>query len=246
MRMRKKRHGSERLSSLSALLCADAAVLRENPSAQFLAPAPLCLEIGCGKGEFICTLSEREPSFNYFAMEKIDDVLVVAMEKYAARRGLGHLGVHGGWDAPDGRNYGGGDVWNIPMEMRGNVRFLSGDAKSLPELFPDNTFAAIHANFSDPWTKGGYEARRLTAPGFLAIYARLLAPVGTFYFKTDNVKLFEYSLETVAASPLSLTFMTDDLHAPSRAAQNIMTEYERSFTSRGVKIHALHARKDFA
>ena len=242
--MRKKRHGSERLCSLSALLCTDAVSLRTSPSDLFAQKAPLCLEIGCGKGEFICTLSERQSEYNYFAMEKIDDVLVLAMEKYASRRGLGRLGTHGGWDAPDGKNYGGGAVWDIPLPMRGNVRFLSGDAKSLGELFPEETFTAIYANFSDPWPKGGYENRRLTAPEFLEIYARLLVPGGTLYFKTDNPTLFAYSLETIAASPLSLTFMTDDLHASSRAAQNIMTEYERTFTARGAKIHALEARKE--
>ncbi len=199
------------------------------------------LEIGCGKGDFICALSEREPEYDYVAMEKVDDVLVAAMEKYASRRGLGRLGVHGGWDAPDGTNYVGGAVWQIPLSLRGNVRFLSGDAKELGEWFAPGTLDGIYANFSDPWTKKGYEDRRLTAPGFLTLYARLLRPGGFFRFKTDNAALFAYSLETVAASPLTLTFHTEDLHASERAAENVMTEYERNFTEKGVKIRALEA-----
>ncbi len=241
MRMRKKKHGSERLASLSALICANPAILRENPRSVFGNDAPLCLEIGCGKGDFVKQLSVVEPDFNYFAMEKVDDVLVVAVEKYAASRNLGGLGPHGGWLAPDGTLYADGDSWDIPMEMRGNVRFLSGDAKGLPEMFCENTFDVIYANFSDPWPKSGYEDRRLTAPAFLAIYEKLLRDGGKFCFKTDNADLFEYSVETVGASPFEITFLTRDLHASERAATNIMTEYERNFTAKGVKINCLEA-----
>lgn len=241
MRMRKKKHGDERRAALAALTVTDAAVLRNDPGSVFVRPAPLRLEIGCGKGGFIRELSRREPDYNYFALEKIDDVLVIAMEKYAVDRGLGKLGDHGGWDAPDGVNYAGGATWDIPADLRGNVRFLSGDAKTLGELFPPHAFDTIYANFSDPWPKTGYEDRRLTAPGFLALYARLLLPGGRFLFKTDNELLYRWSLETVAASPLTLTFTTEDLHASVRAAANVMTEYERNFSEKGQKIFALEA-----
>ena len=241
MRMRKKKHGSDRLASLSALICRDPAELRTDPCAPFGASVPLRLEIGCGKGDFICSLSRLEPEYGYYAMEKIDDVLVLAMEKYASGRGLGRLGDHGGWDASDGVNYGGGAVWDIPQELRGNVRFLSGDAATLGELFPPHVFDTIYANFSDPWPKTGYEDRRLTAPGFLKLYADLLVPGGRFLFKTDNENLYRYSLETVAASPLTLTYATEDLHASERAAVNVMTEYERNFSAKGAKIFALEA-----
>ena len=125
--------------------------------------------------------------------------------------------------------------------MRGNVRFLGGDAKNLREVFPEGSLECIYANFSDPWPKKGYEDRRLTAPEFLKLYEYLLADGGYFRFKTDNAVLFAYSVETVTASPFEITFITDDLHASERAAENIMTEYERNFTAKGVKIHCLEA-----
>ena len=65
-------------------------------------------------------------------------------------------------------------------------------------------------------------------------------------FKTDNDGLFEYSLETVSASELDLTFHTLDLHASERAETNIMTEYERNFSEKGVKIKMLEAVKEVA
>ncbi|MBQ4042860.1 MAG: tRNA (guanosine(46)-N7)-methyltransferase TrmB [Clostridia bacterium] len=241
MRMRKKKHGSERLSALSALVCPEDAVFGENPSILFGRELPLRLEIGCGKGDFVTQLSQREPDYGYFAMEKVDDVLVVAVEKYAVSRGLGKMGPNGGWLTPDGELYRDGAAWDIPMEMRGNVRFLGGDAKNLTQIFPAGSFECIYANFSDPWPKKGYESRRLTAPEFLKLYETLLSDGGYFRFKTDNADLFEYSVETVSASPFEITFLTRDLHASERAASNIMTEYERSFTAKGVKINCLEA-----
>ena len=239
MRARKKKHGGERLSILGALVCQNPLEIRENPTAPFEKEAPLRLEIGCGKGDFVTQLSVRDAEYNYYAMELIDDVLVAAVEKYAVSRGLGKLGVHGGWEEPDGTLHK--EPWNIPLAKRGNVRFIRGDAKTLCEIFPDGTFDTIYANFSDPWPKKGYEDRRLTAPAFLALYARLLKDGGTFCFKTDNVGLFDYSLETVGASPFEIVFETRDLHASERAATNIMTEYERNFSEKGMKIHCLEA-----
>ncbi len=220
-------------------MCQNPLEIRENPTAPFEKEAPLRLEIGCGKGDFVTQLSVRDAEYNYYAMELIDDVLVAAVEKYAVSRGLGKLGVHGGWEEPDGTLHK--EAWDIPLEKRGNVRFIRGDAKTLCEIFPDGTFDTIYANFSDPWPKKGYEDRRLTAPAFLALYARLLKDGGTFCFKTDNVGLFDYSLETVGASPFEIVFETRDLHASERAATNIMTEYERNFSEKGMKIHCLEA-----
>lgn len=239
MRARKKKHGSQRLSIFEKLLCQDAAEIRKNPQSPFETDAPLRLEIGCGKGDFIVGLSARDAEYNYYAMELVDDVLVSAVEKYASDRGLGSLGVHGGWLASDGTLHT--ETWDIPQAQRGNVRFIRGDAKTLGDYFPDETFDTIYANFSDPWPKKGYEDRRLTAPAFLAMYARLLKDGGTFCFKTDNEGLFDYSLETVAASPFEIVFQTRDLHASERAGTNIMTEYERNFSEKGMKIHCLEA-----
>lgn len=59
MRMRKKPRGKERLSVLSALTAAIPAD-GERVEISFAKNLPLRLEIGCGKGDFIRTLSRRE------------------------------------------------------------------------------------------------------------------------------------------------------------------------------------------
>jgi tRNA (guanine-N7-)-methyltransferase len=224
-------------------VCAEEVDFRPDPAVLFGKELPLCLEIGCGKGDFITQLSAREPDFGFYAMEKVDDVLVVAVEKYAVSRNLGKMGPNGGWLTPDGELYRDGAAWDIPMELRGNVRFRGGDAKNLGERFPANTFSCIYANFSDPWPKKGYESRRLTSPEFLKLYESLLIDVGYFRFKTDNVDLFEYSVETVSASPFEITFLTRDLHASEHNEGNVRTEYEENFASQGMKINMLEVRK---
>jgi len=41
----------------------------------------VCLEIGCGKGDFICGMARKFPGVNFIALEIISDVIVSAMEK---------------------------------------------------------------------------------------------------------------------------------------------------------------------
>lgn len=52
--------------------------------------APLFLEIGCGKGSFACAYAKRRPDVNYLALEKVDDVILLAMER-AQREGATNL-----------------------------------------------------------------------------------------------------------------------------------------------------------
>ena len=215
----------------------------ENSRFVFSEIRPIRLEIGCGKGDFICELSETEPDYNYFALEKVSDVIVVAAEKYASSRGLGKLSPHGFWQGPDGHVYE-DEIWDIPLDLRGNVRFINTDAASLESMFSEGSVSDIYANFSDPWTKNGQADRRLTAPRFLEIYYKILKPGGSFRFKTDNVQLFDYSLETVGASKLKLVYSTRDLHASEKNACNVQTEYEKNFTAKGIKINYLEAVKE--
>ena len=45
---------------------------------------PVELEIGCGKGKFVCELAKREKGVNYIAVEKISNVLIEACERIKA------------------------------------------------------------------------------------------------------------------------------------------------------------------
>lgn len=244
MRMRKKKHAADRMNALASLFVGELGegelIDCEN---MFGNCGGVSVEIGCGKGDFIKQLSLCEPQRNFIAVERVEDVIVVAAEKYASSRDLGALAPNGGWRRADGSVVPMGETWDIPMSERGNVRFWRADAALLADHLAPGSVEAIYANFSDPWTKSGYVNRRLTASGFLDAYVRLLVPGGTFSFKTDNEELFAFSVESVGASELEITFVTDDLHQSERAETNIVTEYEHNFSEQGIKIHMLEARK---
>lgn len=243
MRMRKKRHGNERLLALSALLYPNFDKKWVQPSEVFGNELPLILEVGCGKGEFITKLSYRDTMYNYIALERISDVAVCAVEKYASSRGLGNLAPNGGWMNPDGEIYKDGNVWDIPHEMRGNTRFIVDDANNFVAEIPDNSIVGIIANFSDPWSrKCKQEKRRLTHPALLEHYRRILNKDGLFSFKTDNDDLFDYTVDMLPGCGFEISYVTRDLHKSERAGNNIVTEYEKNFSDKGINIKMLEAK----
>ena len=122
-----------------------------------------------------------------------------------------------------------------------NVKFMICDAKGLTEIFDKNSIDLIYLNFSDPWPKAGHYKRRLTYKAFLDVYREILKEDGAIFFKTDNAGLFEFSLEQFKEDGWRLENVTDDLHNSEFAADNIMTEYEKNFSEKGVTIHRLEA-----
>lgn len=120
-----------------------------------------------------------------------------------------------------------------------NVRFLDRDAVLLPEFFAPGEVSRIYINFPDPWPKKKQFKRRLTAPGFQKLYFDLLPPGGEVWLKTDNVPLFEWSLEQFQNCGWELREVTRDLH--QNGVTGVMTDYEAKFHEQGVKINRLVA-----
>lgn len=98
MRMRRKNNLDKRLSGFGRLLTpADlsqkdmraAANIKEYIDFEklFGNNNPVVLEIGCGKGGFICDMAVSHPELNFLACEKISNVLIVALER-ANKEGL--------------------------------------------------------------------------------------------------------------------------------------------------------------
>ena len=215
MRMRKKKHGEERILACAELLIEDPTVLKEDPSAPFAdKEKELCLEIGCGKGNFAVGMAEKNPDCNFIAMERVRDVCCLALEKAMACKET----------RPD------------------NLRFIIGDADNLDEWFPEHSVDRLYLNFSDPWPKKGHAKRRLTHRGFLEIYKNLLKEDGILRLKTDNVGLFDFSLEEFEAIGATVIWQTRDLHASEKNADNVMTEYEKNFSEKGFSICSAHVK----
>ena len=116
-----------------------------------------------------------------------------------------------------------------------NVFFIDADAALLPELFEPGEVDRIYINFCDPWPKSNQKKRRLTHGNFLKLYRRVLAEGGQIHFKTDNDKLFAWSLEEIPQFGFRLSEVTTDLHRDGPVG--VMTDYERKFFSEGKNIN---------
>lgn len=216
MRVRKKKHGNERILACSRFLIENPRSLIDDPNSPFAEKRPLHLEIGCGKGSFAIGLSKARQDINLIAMEKVSDVAVTALERAASTEN----------------------------EREDNLRFIISDAKYLPEFFPEHSIDTIYINFCDPWPKKGHAKRRLTHRGFLEIYRSLLREGGMLIFKTDNEGLFDFSMEEFEAAGLEIVWHTKNLHAEENeiGKSNIMTEYERNFSAKGFNICSAHVK----
>ena len=215
MRMRKKKNSATRLLAVSEFIYEHSGEPMKNPEESvFLnTGTPVWLEIGAGKGGFACEMARRNPGVSYFAMERVTDCAMLAAEKAKKSYDLK------------------------------NLRFVIETADRLTEIFARGTVDAIYLNFSDPWSKKGYAKRRLTHRRYLAVYFNLLKDGGTLTFKTDNVGLFDFSLEEIEAMGLECEALTRDLHASEWNEGNVMTEYETAFSAEGIKINMLRVRK---
>lgn len=76
MRARKKKNREKRVEA-----CADLLITEPAEMETYKEKGPFELEIGCGKGGFICEKAKREPHKQFFAVELVTDVLVTALEK---------------------------------------------------------------------------------------------------------------------------------------------------------------------
>jgi tRNA (guanine-N7-)-methyltransferase len=123
-----------------------------------------------------------------------------------------------------------------------NLRFIIGNADDIVEWFPEHSLDVIYLNFSDPWPKAGHAKRRLTHRIFLERYKRILKEDGRLIFKTDNVGLFDFSLESFEEFGCTVEWMTRDLHNSDRAEGNVMTEYEKNWSEKGYTINSAIVR----
>ena len=133
-------------------------------------------------------------------------------------------------------------VKKLEEEKLNNVRLIRMDARLIEDVF-DKEIDLIYLNFSDPWPKNRCAKRRLTHERFLNRYENIFKNKKTIFMKTDNIDLFAFSIESLSTYGYTLKNVTLDLHN-SDFENNIMTEYEKKFSSKGIKINRFEAYKD--
>ena len=116
-----------------------------------------------------------------------------------------------------------------------NVFYIDMDVAGIEDIFAPGEIDRLFINFPDPWPRSKNAKRRLTYRTFLRLYSRVLKNGGEIHFKTDNAKLFAFTLEELEALNLPTSEVTDDLHA--NGPVGIMTGYEEKFYNLGTPIH---------
>ena len=121
-----------------------------------------------------------------------------------------------------------------------NLRLIRMDANEIDEVFKKE-IDLLYLNFSDPWPKNRNAKRRLTHERLLSKYDKIFKKDKVIFMKTDNIKLFAFSIESLSEYGYTIKNITLDLH--NEDIDNVETEYEKKFSSKGIKINRLEAYK---
>ena len=122
-----------------------------------------------------------------------------------------------------------------------NAKLVRANAQVMTPTIKDNSIEGIFLNFSDPWPKKRHAKRRLTSNSFLLEYHRILKSGAKLIFKTDNLDLFNYSLEVIKESPFKLVDANYDYDG--KDPFDALTEYEANFRELGQPIYRLILEK---
>lgn len=116
-----------------------------------------------------------------------------------------------------------------------NAKLIYDDAANILPMLKEGSVKTIFLNFSDPWPKKRHHKRRLTSVSFLNEYLRVLPKGGKLIFKTDNIDLFNDSLEYFESSPFKLISKTNNYLGEDEF--DATTEYEEFFRNEGTPIN---------
>lgn len=122
-----------------------------------------------------------------------------------------------------------------------NAKLFAGDGEAVVQSLKDKTVKCLFLNFSDPWPKKKHNKRRLTHDSFLKEYHRILSDDGVIIFKTDNVDLFNFSVEKFNEFDFEIIGLTNDYQEIDEF--DTPTEYEMNFRNKGIKINRLIAKR---
>jgi tRNA (guanine-N7-)-methyltransferase len=183
-----------------------------NADSLFSRPAPLEVEVGSGKGLFLQSAAVAIPAHNFLGIE--------IAEKYA-RFAAARLAKP-----------------NLP-----NAVMIHGDAQRLfCELLRDNSLAAVHVYFPDPWWKKRHHKRRVMNESFVLQIARVLVRDGCLHYWTDVEERFHATLELIAAET-SLVGPVQVAERPAEHDLDYRTHFERRMRLSGKPIYRAEFRK---
>ena len=202
---------------------------------------PIHLEIGMGKGDFIIEMARRYPNINFIGMEKYDSVLVKATKKL---EGIDLPNLKLLWyDAAlidqvfdheiDTIYLNFSDPW--PKKKHAKRRLTH--AKFLEKydlIFKDKKDDTFYDESVRELEEQGYNLDDIDKN-------KILKNVNNIIMKTDNRKLFEFSVKSFVDYGYKIEDISLDLH--SDEVDIVETEYEKKFVAKGNVIYKVNVNK---
>jgi tRNA (guanine-N7-)-methyltransferase len=119
-----------------------------------------------------------------------------------------------------------------------NVVFIRTQIEHINYFFDQGEVSEIWITFPDPQPNKPKTKKRLTSPQFLERYKKILVPNSIIHLKTDNVLLFDYTLDVIKEKGHKLVFETHNLYENTEQNDElgIKTFYEKMFCEKGLPI----------
>lgn len=122
-----------------------------------------------------------------------------------------------------------------------NVAFLRTRIDFVNSFFATNEVSEIWITFPDPQEKRRRLKKRLPGAHFLNMYRAFLKDGGRIHLKTDNLILYQDTLELALYNKLEVEHRSTDVYSEGWKDErvSIQTYYEKRFLAEGTKINYL-------
>lgn len=127
----------------------------------FPRPAPLEVDVGCGKGAFLISQAQQRPEHNFLGIDRMLRRIRKVSNK-AGRAGLENLRL-----------------------LRIDARY------AVAHMIPAASVAVYYVFFPDPWPKKRHHGNRFFDDAFLSAVRRTLERGGLIHAATDHIPYYE-------------------------------------------------------
>lgn len=116
-----------------------------------------------------------------------------------------------------------------------NVAFLRTYIDHITEFFEEDEVSEIWITFPDPYPENSKARKRLTSEMFLPRYRQILKPGACIHLKTDDLPLYEFTLEMLSKNKCRILFHTNNLYTSSLPDEilSVKTFYEKQHLANG-------------
>ena len=161
------------------------------------------IEIGCGSSRYLIRWAIENPQDFFIGLELRYKRLVLAAKK-------------------------------IHKQNIRNIILLRERGEFLDEYFTHKSIDCLHINFPDPWSKKAKRKHRILTTEFLTKIHPYFCSGGELRFKTDHLEYFKSVTQILKELDFySIDQHTGDLHKSVYNNENILTEFEMLFKSKG-------------